>query len=129
MTRATFRKNERLTGRDAFTAVVKRGKAVNEAPFRLVGLITSLDTTSPAQVAFAVPKRFVKHAVVRNRIRRLMREAYRTGKEKWYEPLREAEKQCAWLFIYQAKDPITLAETRTKFSNVFERWFSQHLNK
>lgn len=125
--RATFRKHERLTGRDAFSAVVKRGKAVNEAPFRLVGLITPLDTVSPAQIAFAVPKRHVKQANTRNRIRRLMREAYRLDKEKWYAPLREADKQCAWLFIYQQKEPITFIETREKISRAFERWFSQHL--
>lgn len=125
--RATFRKNERLTGRDAINAVVKNGRAMNEAPFRIVGLITSLDSTSPAQVAFAIPKRYVHDAVDRNLIRRRIREAYRMDKERWYAPLRAADKQCAWLLIYQSSHSLAFTETRSRLSSVLDRWLKQHL--
>lgn len=123
----TLGKEERLAARDLISAVVKNGRSVNVAPFRLVGLITELGTDSTAQVAFAIPKRNVKRAVVRNRIRRLMREAYRTEKERLQAPLRAAGKQCAWLFVYQGRTPVDLDETRRKISTAIERWLQQHL--
>lgn len=125
--RATFRKHERLTGRDAIDAVVKEGTAMNDRPLRLVGRMGRLDSTSPAQVAFAIPKRHVKSAVDRNRIRRQMREAYRLDKERWYEPLRAAGVQCAWLFIWQAPGPVAFADVRRRLCGLADRWLLEHL--
>lgn len=127
--RATFRKHERLTGRDAINAVVKQGAALNDKPFRLVGRIGPLDSTAPAQVAFAIPKRHVKKATDRNYIRRLMREAYRLEKERWYEPLRAAGVQCAWLVIYQSSQPLAFTEVRQRLCGLMDRWLLEYLPK
>ena len=125
--RATFRKHERLIGRDRLKLVATTGQVVKSHPFRLVGLLMPLDTIAPAQVAFAVPKRFVKLAVDRNRVRRHMREAYRLNKHQWYERLRAAEVQCAWLLIFQGKDPLPWDISSKKIIDVFERWTQQHV--
>ncbi|MGB3524805.1 MAG: ribonuclease P protein component [Flavobacteriales bacterium] len=125
--RATFRKHERLIGRDRLKLVATTGQVVKNHPFRLVGLLMPLDTIAPAQVAFAVPKRFVKLAVDRNRVRRHMREAYRLNKHQWYERLRAAEVQCAWLLIFQGKDPLPWGISSKKIIDVFERWTQQHV--
>ena len=125
--RATFRKHERLTGRDAINAVVKEGVALNEKPFRLVGRIGVLDSTAPAQVAFAIPKRHVKKATDRNRIRRSIREAYRLEKERWYAPLRKAGVQCAWLVIYQSSSALPCAEIRDRLGRLMDRWLLEQL--
>ncbi len=125
--RATFRKHERLTGRDRTKLVATTGKVVKNHPFRLVGLLMPLDTVAPAQVAFAVPKRYVKLAVNRNRVRRHMREAYRLNKHLWYEQLRAADVQCAWLLIYQGTGPLPWDISSVKIIDVFERWTKQHV--
>jgi ribonuclease P protein component len=127
MRNATLGRHERLTGHEAISVLAKKGAAVNVAPFRLVGMITPLDTPAAAQVAFAIPKRHVKRAHDRNRIRRLMREAYRHEKHARHDLLRAAGKQCAWLFIYQAPRPVDLSETRHKISAALDRWLQQHL--
>ncbi|HEX2618145.1 MAG TPA: ribonuclease P protein component, partial [Flavobacteriales bacterium] len=75
--RATFRKHERLSSRDRLKAVVAGGRSVHEAPIRLTGLVMPLEPIAQAQVAFAIPKRHVRLATQRNRIRRQMREVYR----------------------------------------------------
>ncbi|MBL7953104.1 MAG: ribonuclease P protein component [Flavobacteriales bacterium] len=126
MERATFNKHEHLTGRLSIQEVVSTGRSVHETPLKLVGKIIDLPTEAPAQVAFAIPKRYMKLAVHRNRMRRLLREAYRLNKHAYHQRLNEAGKQCAWLFIYQAKEPLTLAETQLKITRSLDRWMEKH---
>lgn len=120
-------KAERLHARPLIDAVVRTGRSVHVPPLRLVGLVTTLDPAISAQVAFSIPKRHVKHAVVRNRIRRLMREAYRTEKPRLLAPLVASGTQCAWLFVYQGRTAPTLVEARHKISTAIERWTQQNL--
>lgn len=125
--RATFRKHERLTGRDLIADVLKNGRSMNEAPLRIIGRIRPLDTVAPAQVAFAIPKRHVRRATDRNRIRRVLREAWRLDKERWYEPLRAAGVQCAWLLVYGSSERLSLVDARQRLGGSMERWLKQHL--
>ena len=125
--RASFRKHERLTGRDLLTRVVKTGKSVRAHPFRLVGLLTALDTPAPAQVAFSIPKRHMKLATRRNRQRRLLREAYRQNKHRWYQALQEAGTQCAWLVVFQGGPPLDWPETQEKITGLVDRWTHEHV--
>ena len=124
--RPTFRKHERLCGRLRITELATTGKAVNESPFRLVGKFMELPTASPAQVVIAVPRRHMKHAVDRNRMKRLMREAYRLNKARYLEQLTAEGRQCAWMFIFQGKAPIGLAETQLKITRCLDRWMEKH---
>jgi len=126
MQRPTFRKHERLTGRLRIQEVVTTGRYVYEPPLKLVGKLMALPTEAPAQVAFSVPKRYLRLAVQRNRVRRLLREAYRLNKHIYFDRLRAAGKQCAWLFVYQGKQPITLAETQERLTRSLDRWMQQH---
>lgn len=126
MERPTFSKHERLTGRLRIQEVVTQGRSIHEAPLKLVGRIMELPTPAAAQVAFAIPKRYMKLAVHRNRTRRLLREAYRLNKASYHARLRERGKQCAWLFIYQGKAPLTLAETQMKITRSLDRWMEKH---
>lgn len=126
MRNATFSKHERLRGRLRVQEVVTSGRLIHDAPFRISGRIMQLPTDTPAQVAFAVPKRNLKLAVHRNRMKRLMREAYRLNKHRWYELLHAAGAQCAWLIVFNGKAPITLAETQMKITRSLERWLKEH---
>lgn len=127
MMRATFRKHERLTGRDRVKLVATKGTSIRQHPFRLTGLLMPLDTPAPAQVAFAVPKRHVRSAVGRNRVRRHMREAYRLNKHRWYPRLEEAGVQCAWLVVFQGQGPVGWESTQQILIDLFDRWTQQHV--
>ncbi|MEO8588827.1 MAG: ribonuclease P protein component [Flavobacteriales bacterium] len=126
MPRPTFRKHEHLCSRTRLQEVATTGRSVYDAPFKLVGKRMQLPTNAPAQVAFAIPKRYLRLAVQRNRMRRLMREAYRLNKERYYAALQASGAQCAWLFIYQGKGTITLAETELKITRALDRWLKEH---
>jgi ribonuclease P protein component len=119
-------KAERLCARKAIDAVVAQGHAVHEAPFRLVGSFMDLPTTYPAQIAFSVPKRYMPLAVQRNRMKRLMREAYRLHKHRWYQALDGKEHECAWLLIYQSRTPLPWAKVEGTMTRLFDRWLAQH---
>lgn len=115
-----------MCGQLRMKEVVTTGRSVHESPIKLVGKKIKLPTQEPAQVAFAVPRRYMKRAVHRNRMRRLMREAWRTEKRPYQDRLRSKQVQCAWLFIYQGRTPITFSETRTKILRSLDRWMKEH---
>ena len=58
----------------------------------------------PVQVAFSVPKRRFKRAVDRNRIKRQLREVYRTNKSELYTVLRDRQKTIALAVLFTGKE-------------------------
>ncbi|MBR9861249.1 ribonuclease P protein component [bacterium] len=103
----TFNKSERLTDVRLIDAIFKRkGHSVFKPPVLLAYLETELNSPFPAQVLISVSKKKFNKAVDRNRIRRMMREAYRLHKHKLYEALEQKQKTIAIAFIYlDAKQP------------------------
>jgi ribonuclease P protein component len=78
-------------------------------------------TTYPAQVAFAVSKKNFKHAADRNRVKRLLREAYRLNKAGFYQQLSKHNLSLAVLFIYTAKNITTFNEAESKMKVALNR--------
>jgi len=100
----TFGKEEKLKSKKIIDQLFKEGKSVSTNGFTLVYLVKTLNTFFPAQAGFSVPKKFFKHSVDRNRIKRLMREAYRLNKTPFYEILAERKEQLALMFVYKGKE-------------------------
>jgi ribonuclease P protein component len=73
-----------------------------------------------------VPRKHLRRAVDRNRMKRLMREAYRLSKARLYERLAGRTQQVAWLFIYQGKGLTTWEVTEQKISRSLDRWMKEH---
>lgn len=101
--KSTFGELEKLKSQKIIDQLFKEGKSVSINGFTLVYLIQPLQTFYPVQAGFSVPKRFFKHAVDRNRVKRLMREVYRTNKISLYEKLSERQQQMALMLIYKGK--------------------------
>lgn len=99
----TLGKAERLKSQKLIDKLFNEGKAVSHNGFTLVYLFVPLQTIYPAQASFSVPKRNHKHAHHRNRIKRLMREAYRHNKLPLYEKLVAQQKQMAMMWVYKGK--------------------------
>lgn len=125
--RATFGRHERLRGRDAFDALFKDGLALNDAPLRLVGRFTEHPDGTPLRAAFVVPKRSVRLASDRNRIRRQLREAFRLNKHGLNDRLRQAGLQVDWLFLWRSPKGPARGESPQRILRLAERWLDRNL--
>lgn len=78
----TFPKKEHLCGDINITRLHEQGTAFMSYPFRVVYLKADEKESVPVRVMVSVPKKRFKHAVDRNRIKRLTREVYRLNKNE-----------------------------------------------
>lgn len=101
----TLGKQERLCSRKLIDSLFKGGgsRAMSGFPLRMVYAVTERHEGKPAaQILVSVPKRCFKRAVKRNRIKRLVREAYRLNKHILADALERHEPQMSatMAFIY-----------------------------
>ena len=87
--RYTFGKEEHLCGKTAIDELYKTGESFFLYPFRAQYKEVSEESV-PVRCLVNAPKRRFKHAVDRNRIKRLMREAYRKNKHALCDTMKEA---------------------------------------
>ncbi len=97
--RYTFKKEEKLKSRKAIEQLFKDGRSFSIFPFRILWNIHDKNA-SHLQTGFAVSSKHFKKAVDRNRIKRLMREAYRLQKNDLYNQLTQQQKRVVVFFIY-----------------------------
>lgn len=81
--RNTLGAGERLKRRQHIEALFREGKALSVFPVRLVWKLVPLgEDTFPIRAGFSAPKKKFKKAVDRNRVKRLIREAWRLNKHE-----------------------------------------------
>lgn len=100
--RYTFNKSERLTHKPTINHLFSgqnKNKRLNAYPLSLVFFEVEPNSDSPAQVLISVPKKKLRKAVQRNRIKRLVREAYRLQKHELYKAI-GPDKQIALAIVY-----------------------------
>ena len=73
-------KKERLSGTIKIDTLFKEGKSFISYPLRVIYLLHEQSRESICSILVSVPKKRIKKASHRNRIKRLIRESYRLNK-------------------------------------------------
>jgi ribonuclease P protein component len=109
--RYTLQAIERLKLRKQIETLFQTGEAFSVFPLRVVyRIIPSIDVqASPVQVGFSIPKKKIKKANGRNRVRRLLKEAWRLQKHPLYEVVPSGHQLHCFL-IYTGPPVITFDE-------------------
>lgn len=107
----TYNKAEKLKSRKMIEQLFAEGKSVSVFPLRLVYLKRERVDDSQFKTGVSVGKRHFKKAVDRNRVKRLMREAYRLNKNDGFNNISEPY---ALMILY-------LGKTEPDFKSISEQ--------
>lgn len=120
--RNTFPKKERLVGVKRIEHLHTQGKAFIAYPFRVVFLLVEDESeTVPVRAMVSVSKKKFKKAVDRNRVKRLMREAYRLNKSELIEFVEKKELNLHLAFQYIANEIMPFAEINPRMQKALEK--------
>jgi ribonuclease P protein component len=108
----SFPKKEKLTSKIIIDRLFKDGQSRFKYPFRVLFLSDDTYPEPFPQLVISVSKRNFKRAVDRNRIKRLIREAYRLQKEELLSLFPAKPSYLA--ILYTAKEEIRLEELKKK---------------
>lgn len=122
----TLGKEERLKSRKLIGKLFEEGDSLKKFPIRLVYLQAEHTSRYPVQTSFSVPKRNFKKAVDRNRIKRLLREAYRLEKEVIYEGV---EMPYIFMITFMGKKEPTFLEVQQKIREVLTLFIQEKTQK
>lgn len=119
MQQQTYPKQEKLKSKKLIDALFIEGRSVKSFPLRMVFIETPLPYPEiTIQTGVSVSKRNHKLAVTRNRIKRLMREAYRTHKNK----IQTKGTTFAVLIIYTGRDVVPYEEMERAMIKLLKRF-------
>lgn len=118
----TLPKTERISSRLTIEQLVNSRKAVYKYPIKCYYAVNQLsDALAVSRMAVSVPKRLFKHAVDRNRIKRLVREAYRLNKGRCLQPLADSGCQADMLFLFAGKELPQFAQIESVIKELLDK--------
>ena len=117
----TYQKTDKLKSRKQTQHLFSTGQAINVFPIRLIYTIepiestaANLSLTSVLQAGVGAPSRTFRKAVQRNRVKRLLREAYRLEKPNFISQAALEHKRVNLFFLYTDALVLTQLEIQAK---------------
>jgi len=117
--KATYSKIEKLKSKILIEKLFLEGKSIAAFPLRLVFLETEFEESVIAKCGVSVSKRHFKNAVDRNRVKRLIREAYRLNKNTFFNNI---TTQYAFMILYIGNDKPTFEQTNIAMNQLLEKF-------
>ena len=117
-----FPKEEKLKSKKRIEQLFTEGNSVSKFPLRLVYTATNLPNEVPIQAGVSVTKRNFKKAVTRNRIKRLMREAYRLHKNDVFNKI---STSYAFMFLYIGRQEPTFEEIEKSMIRLLQKFIEK----
>ncbi len=120
----TYPRGEKLKSRKAINNLFLERKSFLVSPVRVYYSIRPADIGN-VQAGFGSTKKYFKHAVKRNLIKRRMREAYRTQKQDLLAWAMTEHQQIDLFFLYGDNQIIDFAEIQSKIFTTLQKLIHQ----
>lgn len=114
----SYSRKEKLKSKKLIEKMFIEGHSVSVFPLRLVYLETVFTDGITIKTGVSVSKRHFKSAVDRNKVKRLMREAYRLNKPKYFNNF---STQCAFMILYIGNEKPTFEQIDIKMKLLLEK--------
>lgn len=114
-------KSYKLCSKKIIDQIFEEGLTVKEYPLFTRYLITNLPNSSPFQFVVSAPKKKIKHAVKRNRIKRICKEVIRLNKQPLEEFCTNYDMQIALFIVFTGEDELK--------KEILEKKYNQLINK
>ncbi|HEY6975206.1 MAG TPA: ribonuclease P protein component [Chitinophagaceae bacterium] len=117
----SYGRKEKLKGRKMIEQLFSKGKSFTVFPIKIFYLQPGTPLDFSVKAGVGVSARNFKKAVERNRIKRLLREAYRTEKLSLHLYLKEHNTQLIMFLLYTDKLLPDYAALKAKMPLLFEQ--------
>ena len=114
-----LKKEDKLKSRKVIDMIFTKGKSFSNFPFKIIWL--PANEQNALQTGVGVSSRNFKRAVDRNRIKRLMREAYRLQKNELQQQLQLQNKSLSVFILYTGKELPAYELVFEKFTSILNR--------
>jgi ribonuclease P protein component len=139
----SYKKEDKLKSRKQTQFLFAKGHSMNAFPIKLIYTIEELATLSTQlpssyldlqqiqekgqlQTGVGAPSRTFRKAVMRNRVKRLLREGYRLEKPRFIDTAALQGKRVNLFFLYTDTTVLSQSEIQEKIKQLLER-FSEKL--
>lgn len=120
----SFSKKERLKNKIEIESLFSEGNRFFEYPFNVIWKVDS-NSDSTLKMAVSVPKKKIPNATDRNKIKRLVREAFRKNKTIIQQPLEAKNVKLHLMLVYSQSSIISMSEIEDKISVTLQRLAEQ----
>lgn len=117
----TFIKEERLRHKKDIDRLFSEGIRFYSDPFLVIRISEPFDSRHPMRVLISVSKKRIRKAVLRNRMKRRIREAYRTHKTALYDTLNKNRRFCTLALIYNSGEIAEYKDVEEKIILILKR--------
>ena len=119
----TYSKQEKLKSRKALEQLFAKGKSFSVFPIKVFYTVSDVSVSDAAlvQAGVGVSSRIFKKAHDRNKVKRLLREVYRTQKQPLYTSVASNQQQLNVFFLYIGKELPVFADLQIAMEKTLEK--------
>lgn len=114
----TYSRQEKLKSRKALEQLFAKGKSFSVFPIKVFYTVSDGELV---KAGVGVSSRIFKKAHDRNKVKRLLREVYRTQKQPLYTGVATQQKQLNVFFLYIGKELPVFAELQVAMGKTLEK--------
>jgi len=122
--RQNYSKIYKLKSKKLIDELFSEGKSVSAYPLRIIYKKASFVDNVIAKTGISVSKKSFKLAVDRNRIKRLLREAYRLNKASYFNNI---TTQYTFMILYIGKEKMDFHYIESKMNMAFQKFLKKEV--